>query len=186
MATPSAKTREYEKRARAMDWDSIESLWKEIKASDTPKWEAGKAFEYLIVRGFEKSGLHVEYPYDVPPGGKPIEQIDGLVYLNELVFLVECKDKDSSDIAAIAKVRHQLARRPSTTFANIFVSGSFTTAALLLADLTNPHQVILWTGVDIDDAVRENDFKTPLLDKYHHLCRFGLLDHSPHYKELEV
>lgn len=88
---------------------------------------------------------------------------------------------------AIAKVRHQLImRRPPTTFASIFVAGTFTIPALILADLTEPHRLLLWTIADIDAAVSGKDFRSPLLEKYRHLCRFGLLDHSPHYKDLEV
>lgn len=149
MAMPSTRTIEYEKRAKAMDWPALKTLWEQIKHDDTPGWDAGKALEYLIVRAFEQSGLQVEYPYDVPPGGNPIEQIDGLVYFNDLVFLIECKDRDAADVAVIAKVRHQLDRRPPTTLANIFVAGAFTAPALILADLTTPHRTLLWNMDDI-------------------------------------
>jgi len=79
MATPSAKAEQYEKDAKAMDWPAVANLWDAVKAGATPGWDAGKALEYLVVRGFELSTLVVEYPFDVPPGGSPIEQIDGLV-----------------------------------------------------------------------------------------------------------
>jgi hypothetical protein len=186
MATPSSKTVSYEKRAQAMQWPELALLWQAIKDEDTPTWDDGKALEYLVVRAFELSRLEVEYPYDVPPGGKPIEQIDGLVYLNDLAFLIECKDKETADIQVIAKVRNQLERRPPTTLASIFIAGEFTTPALILTDLTSPHRITLWTLDDIESAVKARDFRSPLLDKYRHLCRFGLVDHSPHYKDLEV
>lgn len=186
MAKPSEKTIEYEKRARAMDWPAIKALWEKVKENETLEWDSGKALEYLVVRAFELSELEVEYPYDVPPGGNPIEQIDGLIYLNDLVFLIECKDWDTADVEVIAKVRHQLDRRPPTTLANIFIAGTFTAPALILADLTTPHRVILWTLDDIDRAIEASNFRPTLVEKYRHLCRFGLLDHSPHYKKLEV
>jgi hypothetical protein len=123
---------------------------------------------------------------DVPPGGQPLEQIDGLVYLNDLAFLIECKGRDTADVEVIAKVRHQLERRPPTTLASIFVAGTFSAPALVLADLTSPHRVTLWARPDIDAAVEARDFKSVLVEKYRYLCRFGLLDHSPHYKNLEA
>jgi hypothetical protein len=186
MAKPSKKSTDDVARAEALDWPGVESLWRDVQAGQAAGWDEGKALEHLIVRGFALSGLQVEYPFDVPPGGKPIEQIDGLVYLNDLVFLVECKDKDSSDVEVIAKVRHQLARRPPTTFGCIFVAGKFTAPALILADLTEPRRLLLWTKDDIDHAIKEQNFKAALLRKYRDLCKFGLLDHSPFYKELEV
>jgi hypothetical protein len=187
MAAQSEKAKKYEMLAQAMTtWDEIRTLWAAIESNDTPDWDPGKALEYLVVRAFELSGLTAEYPYDVPPGGKPIEQIDGLVYLGHLVFLIECKDKDSNDVEVVAKVRHQLMRRPPTTLASVFVAGTFTAPALVLADLSVPHRVLLWTAEDIATAVENEDFKAPLVEKYQHLCRFGLLDHSPHYKSLEV
>jgi hypothetical protein len=186
MATPSEKSKTYVQRAENLDWSGIQSLWKEIQTGDATGWDEGKALEHLIVRGFKLSNLEVEYPFDVPPGGKPIEQIDGIIYLNELVFLIECKDKDSSDVEVIAKVRHQLSRRPPTTFGCIFVTGAFTSPALILADLTEPRRLLLWTKDDIEKAIDANNFKDALIRKYKDLCKFGLLDNSPFYKELEV
>lgn len=186
MARPSERDRLYEERARAMQWTAVHSLWEDVKARTTPEWDPGKALEYLVVRAFELSGLQVEYPYEVPPHGKTIEQIDGLVYLNDLAFLIECKATDSSDVEVIAKVHYQLARRPPTALACIFVAGAFTAPALALATLTVPHRVLLWTVDDIDEALRAEDFKTPIVAKYRYLCRLGLLDHAPGYGNLEI
>lgn len=169
-----------------MDWDRIADLWEQIKTGNTPEWEGGKAFEYLIVRAFELDQLEVEYPYEVPPGGKPIEQIDGLVHCNSYTFLIECKDKDTVDIEAIAKLRNQLLRRPDTTFGCVFTSGDFTAPALLLTDFSLPHRILLWPQIDIDECVRNRCFSKTLLDKYRHLCKYGLTDHSPNYRELEA
>lgn len=186
MAAPSSKAVAYKQRADAYSWREIATLWDQVKAGETPDWDNGKALEYLVVRAFRLSGLQVEYPYDVPPGGKPIEQIDGLVYLGELAFIIECKDtKDAVDMEVIAKVCNRLARRPPTTMGCVFVAGSFSTSALLLADLTTPHRVTLWTQDDIEASFRASDFKATLEKKYRYLCQFGLVDHSTHYRELE-
>jgi len=186
MARQSNKAIEYEGRARGMSWADLRSLWEEIKGGNTPDWEVGKALEYLVVRAFELSGLRVEYPYDVPPGGKPLEQIDGLVYLNSQAFLLECKDRDANDVLAIAKLQHQLLRRPVTTFGCVFVSGRFTEQALISADYAIPHRIMLWSGASIEAALKRQDFAAALWEKYHQLCMYGLTDHSPNYRDLEA
>lgn len=186
MAKPSAKAEEYRTRAQAMGWSELFVLWNDILADKTAGWDDGKALEHLVIRGFELSKLPVEYPYDVPPGGKPLEQIDGLVYLNDIAFLVECKDKDKVDVEAVAKLQHQLLRRPPTAMGCVFVSGKFTEPALVLAGYTAPHRITLWSGVDIKDALSKKDFGGVLRKKYHDLCMYGLTDCSPNYKVQEV
>ena len=186
MAKPSERDREYIRRAEALSWDDVQFLWEGIRQGNTPGWEGGKAFEHLIIRAFKLSQLEAEYPYDVPPGGKPIEQIDGLVHLACYTFLIECKDKDAVDIEAIAKLRNQLLRRPETTFGCVFTSGDFTDAALIIVDFAVPHRILLWSGLDVEECIKKRDFSAVLLGKYRHLCRYGLTDHSPNYKGLEL
>ena len=183
MAKPSEKDREYIERAEKMLWPDLETLWAAIKNDDTPGWQSGKALEHLVIRAFRLSGLEAEYPYDVPPGGNPIEQIDGFAMMDSLVFLVECKDKESVDIEAIAKLRNQLLRRPETTMGCVFAAGDFTSPALIITDFSVPHRILLWSEVDIDNCVRKRDFKLALRQKYIFLCKYGLTDHSPTYKE---
>ena len=185
MAAQSDLAREYVARAEKMKWKDLAVLWNEIKSGTVKDWDAGKALEHLVVRGFILSGLEAEYPYDVPPGGKPIEQIDGLVELESLTFLIECKDKNSVAIEAIAKLINQLLRRPQTTFGCVFTSGEFTPNALLLVDLV-PHRILFWTRIDINVCVKNRDFRKMLNAKYRNLCKYGLSDHSPNYEEDEV
>jgi hypothetical protein len=83
MAKPVSKSENNKQRAQALQWSNLQTLWTEIVSDKVSDWADGKALEHLVIRGFELSGLRVEYPYNVPPGGKPIEQIDGLVYLGE-------------------------------------------------------------------------------------------------------
>lgn len=187
MAKPSEKALAYKSRAQGMSWDSLRSLWQQI-SNDNPiaDWDAGKALEHLVVRAFELSELRVEYPYDVPPGGRLIEQIDGLVYLGAIPFLIECKDKDSVDIEAIAKLQSKLLRRPPVTMGAVFVSGGFTPPALILADLAVPHRILLWSSGDIESGLKTKNFGEVLRRKYEHLCMYGLTDYSPNYRTLEV
>jgi hypothetical protein len=187
VAKPSEKDLEYVKRTEAMKWKELNALWKRIKADETqPDWEKGKALEHLVIRAFRLNGLEAEYPYHVPPGGKPLEQMDGLVHLHCYTFLIECKDKDSVDIVAIAKLRNQLERRPGTTFGCVFTTGSFTDEALIITDFSAPHRILLWDELDIERCLKNKNFGAVLLEKYRHLCKYGLTDHSLNYKRLEV
>lgn len=186
MARPCTRSEEDRKRANEMQWPDLQTLWDDIINDRTTVWSDGKALEYLVVRGLELSNLNVRYPYDVPPGGRPIEQIDGMVYLGDVPFLIECKDRRTVDIESIAKLHGQLLRRPPTTMGCVFVSGRFTDPALVLADLATPHRITLWTGNDIQQALAVSDFQGILRQKYEDLCMYGLNDYSPNYRTLEV
>ena len=39
---------------------------------------------------------------------------------------------------------------------------------------------------DIEEGLKNKDFKKPLGKKYYNLCKYGLTDHSPNYEELKV
>ena len=186
MARPSKRSERYEAAAESMGWRQLRELWTKIQSGSVDGWENGKAFEHLIVRGFRLSKLRAEYPFDVPPGGKPLEQIDGLVELDGITFLIECKDRDVVDIETIAKLRNQLLRRPETTMGCIFVDGEFTEPALTLADFSVPHRILLWPQDDIERCLREKDFQSTLRSKYNHLCKYGLTDLSPHFREFKA
>ncbi len=186
MAKKSDKALEYERKIQRMKWPKLKVLWSQIKADSTPEWDDGKALEYLVIRGFQLNGLEVEYPFDVPPGGKPVEQIDGAVFLGNLVFLIECKDKDKEDVAPISNMEHILMRRPPTTLGCVFVAGAFTGPAIFRAGSSGQHRLLLWQEEDIDDAMATCNFKEKLIEKYRILCLYGMHDHSPNYKELEV
>jgi hypothetical protein len=189
MAAKSDADKEYIARAESMGWEELAVLWSKIRAGKAGKaegWEGGKALEHLIVRAFRLSGLEAEYSFDAPPGGRVFEEIDGLVALQSNVFLLECKDKPKVAIEAVSKLINQLLRRPGTTLGCVFTSGEFTEPALLLADYSVPHRILLWSGRDIDKGLMNMDFRKPLAEKYYNLCKYGLTDHSPNYEELEV
>jgi hypothetical protein len=186
MAHPSRKALAYVEKAQKMDWSDLIELWGQIKRGHTPGWEAGKALEHLVVRAFKLSDLDAEYSYDVPLTGKPIEQIDAIIYLDDLAFLIECKDVHRVNASVIAKMKQQLERRPATTFGCIFVMGAFTEPALVVADMSPPQRILLWPGGDIAKALEAKNFKSALCDKYRHLCRFGMTDSLFFYRTLKL
>jgi hypothetical protein len=185
MAKPSARDIRLKEIAQALSWEHLAVLWGQIKAGATPEWDQGKALEHLVIRSFELSRLTVEYPYDVPPGGDPLEQIDGIVLFREIPFLIECKDKERVDVEPIAKLHNQLSRRPPATMGCIFTTGNFTPAALTIADFMVPHRILLWPDSDIEEALHARDFRGALRRKYRELCMYGLTDLSSSYKSLK-
>jgi hypothetical protein len=186
VAKPSERDREYIDWIREMKWPELWGLWEKIASGNTPGWGDGKALEHLVVRAFELGGLEVEYPYHVPPGGNPLEQIDGIVYFPHHVYLLECKDEKATDIEAIAKLRNQLMRRPDTTLGCVFTRDHFTPPAVIVADFATPQRILLWSKLDIEGGLRNENFAIVLQYKYRQLCKYGLTDHSPYYKEQEV
>jgi hypothetical protein len=186
VATPSEKDFQYLRWIKAMGWQDLRMLWDTIKSGSTPGWNEGKALEHLVVRAFELGNLEVEYPYHVPPGGKPLEQIDGILYLQSHIFLLESKDEKATDIEAIAKLRNQLMKRPDTTLGCVFTRDHFSTPALVVADFATPQRILLWSKGDIDACLRNENFAAVLQDKYRRLCKYGLTDHSPYYRDQEV
>jgi hypothetical protein len=117
-----ATAAEYESMIKSLQWDALRSLWDNIEKRNTPDWESGKAFEYLIIRAFELDGAEVRYPYNVRLFEEEIEQIDGAIHISEFSCLVESKDfaDKKVDIAPIAKLRNQLLRRPTATVGLVF------------------------------------------------------------------
>lgn len=186
MGKPSDRSIRDKAKARSLSWDDLQSLWARIKAGEIDDWDEGKALEHLVIRAFELSRLRVEYPYNVPPGGKPLEQIDGLVFLREIPFLVECKDTETIDVEPIAKLHHKLLRRPPITLGCFLTRGNYTVPAVTQVAMMVPHRMILWSRVDIDSALVRCDFRSALREKYLNLCMYGLTDNSPYFKKNEA
>jgi len=183
---PESQTVKLKQRAQTMGWPEMQALWGDISGDAVSEWNPGKAFEYLIVRGFELSGLRVEYPFEVRSNRQAIEQIDGMAYLDNTPFLIECKDKNGVDIEAIAKLHSQLLRRPPTTLGCVLSSSSFTKPALLLAGYMIPYRILLWTSFDIGRAITSQNFREVFQHKYEWICKNGLIDDSLSYQALEV
>lgn len=172
-------------RADGWTWADVEQVWGGVTDRTLNGWDAGKALEHLVIRAFSLSGLRVEYPYEVPFAGRVLEQVDGLVYLGDVPFLIECKDRRSVDIKVVAQLRTRLQRRPPTTMGCVFTSGDFTEPAVVLANFAVPHRITLWSREDIAERVAARDFAAVLRRKYHELCMFGLTDHSGGGRDLK-
>ncbi len=178
---------EYRERIEQYSWGDLLDLWGAINAGDTPGWPAGKAFEYLILRAFQLEGAYVNWPYIVTVGEvigsearEIAEQIDGFVHTeNGLACLVECKDygEGGADVVPIAKLRNQLLRRSSTVLGVVFSRSGFTGPALLLARFTAPQIILLWTGSEVEIALRNRWFCKGLTEKYRVCLAKGVPDY---------
>ncbi|GEM_PF-5725630 len=111
---------------------------------------AGVEFEYLMIRLFELSGLNICYPIS-----EKTQQIDGVIYLNQIPFLVESKfyKTDKIDIEPIAKLMIRMQARPSYTMGLIIAKSGVTTAALEYMKFLQPKNIILFQGDEIDTAI---------------------------------
>ncbi len=178
MARVSERTMQDRMRADGWTWADVARVWSEVKGRTAADWNAGKALEHLVIRAFALSGLRVEYPYEVAFEGGVLEQVDGMVYLGDVPFLIECKDRSTVDIEVVAKLRSRLERRPPATMGCVFTSGEFTEPVVVLANFAVPHRITLWSRENIAEGVAQRDFAAILRRKYHELCMFGLTDHA--------
>ena len=177
---------EYTKKISTYTWEDLETLWAAIQQCDTPEWLGGKAFEYLMLRAFQLDSAEIRWPYRVrfQRSGEELEQIDGVIYLGELAWLVECKDYHDADgqkkninFEPVAKMRSQLMRRPSSALGSIFSSGGFTRPALILANFTSPQTILLWSGIEIAYCLAKRIFCRALVTKYRKCIEFGIHDY---------
>ncbi len=145
-------------QAQAMDRGSLLELWERVKGRSVPvgEWPAGGAFEHLVVRAFELEGAEVRWPYQVtyPQKFGAVEQIDGVVRLDGMAFLLESKDLDeAASIEALAKLRFRLEARPPGTMGVLFSANDFTLATEVFAQFASPLNVLLWGRTDLDLAL---------------------------------
>lgn len=179
--------KEYESRIKSLQWKGLQSLWNDIEARNTPGWEAGKAFEYLILRAFELDGAEVKWPYRVKLFGEEVEQVDGVVYFSGLSCLVESKDfanKINVDIAPIAKLRNQLLRRPASTIGLVFSRTGFTDPARHLSYFSLPQTILLWSGEEIKYALEKQSIGDLLILKYRVCVEDGLPDYDVRERDI--
>lgn len=170
---------EYEKRISTFQWDDLLRLWEEIETGDTPGWESGKAFEYLVLRAFQLDGAEVRFPYRVELYGAEVEQIDGAVHYQSHSCLVECKDTvDRVNIEPIAKLRNQLSRRPVGTLGLIFSRNGFTDPASLLTQFLTPQTILLWGGDEVRYALENKTIGDLLLLKYRFCVEEGIPEYN--------
>jgi hypothetical protein len=176
--------REYKERIQTYQWADLEALWKAIQARETEKeWDAGKAFEYLIIRAFELEGADVKYPFSVNhplmDNKYSVEQIDGIVYSDGLSCLMECKDVNGDvNVEPLTKLRSQIARRPNSTLGILLSGEGFTEPAKLLAYFMQPQTILLWTGEEVAFALQKRFFRKGLLAKYRNYVEYSYPDHN--------
>ena len=177
-----ATAAEYETKIKMLDWDGLRSLWDSIEHRDTANagWDAGKAFEYLVLRAFELDGATVRFPYIVRLFDDEIEQIDGAIHYERLSCLVESKDFTDKkvDIAPIAKLRNQLLRRPSGILGLVFSKTGFTNPAVNLCYFSAPQGILLWNGEEIKSALDNEKICELLVLKYRKLVENGMPDYT--------
>jgi hypothetical protein len=180
--------RDYQQRILGYGWDELWLLWGEVQQQNTPNWDLGKAFEYLVLRAFQLEGVEVAYPYSVRLGGQEIEQIDGVLYLRGLACLAECKDwSNGVSIEPIAKMRNQLMRRHSGAIGIVFSRTGFTAPAVVLASYVAPQMILLWNGNELDYALKNRCMEGSLMAKYRYCIEQGnpVFDITPR-EELEL
>lgn len=166
MATES----DYKGKIQCYDWEQLHNLWQDIRNDSTPDWAAGKALEYLILRAFELENAEVRYPYSV----SNVEQIDGVIYIENIACIIECKDTtDSLNFEPIAKLRSQLMRRPSAVIGSLFSRSGFTAPALRLMGSIQPQTILLWENNEIDYCLKNKAFCITLIKKYHAEIEYG-------------
>ncbi len=172
---------------QALQWDELRSLWRGIEQRNTPGWDQGKAFEYLVLRAFELDGADVRYSYSVKLFGEEVEQIDGVVYCSGLACLLESKDFTENvnvDIAPIAKLRNQLLRRPASTLGLIISRTGFTDPARHLSYFSLPQTILLWSGEEMKYALEQGRMCALLLLKYRVCVEDGLPDYDVRERDI--
>jgi Restriction endonuclease len=178
---------QYEAKIQSLQWKGLRSLWKKIEKRNTPGWDAGKAFEYLVIRAFQLDGAEVRYSYSVQLFGEEVEQVDGVVYCSGLSCLVESKDfvnKVNVDIAPIAKLRNQLLRRPASTIGLVFSRTGFTDPARHLSYFSLPQTILLWSGDELKYALEQESICDLLVLKYRKCVEDGLPDYDVREEEV--
>jgi Restriction endonuclease len=166
-----------EAKIQALDWAGLRELWGKIQSGDTPDWDPGKAFEYLVVRAFQLDGAVIRWPYRAVLHGEVVEQIDGVVVAGGLHALIESKDlKDPVTIEPIAKLRNQLTRRPVATIGMVFISSSYTDPALILARYLMGQTILLWNSSEIAFTLEKEKIVALLQAKYLACVKDGVPD----------
>jgi hypothetical protein len=182
-----AAAAEYEAMIQSLQWRDLRSLWESIENRNTPGWDSGKAFEYLVLRAFQLDGADVKYSYSVRLFGEEVEQVDGVVYCSGLACLVEIKDlkdKVNIDIAPIAKLRNQLLRRPASTLGLVFSRTGFTDPARHLSYFSLPQTILLWSGEELKYALERESICDLLVLKYRVCVEDGLPDYDVRERDI--
>lgn len=169
---------DYIAKIRKFDTAELVTMLQNIKAGKPPRgWASGKAFEHIILRGFDIEKAEVIWPYDVPHAAYTIEQMDGVVYYSGLACLVEAKDYGTTvNVEPIAKLRNQLMRRPPGTLGLVFARSDYTQPMKELTRMMNPLQILLWEYEELEESLQKRRMCQALLLKYRKAVEFGMPD----------
>jgi hypothetical protein len=175
-----ATAAEYQARIEMYQWTDLRLLWGAIVRRNTPGWESGKAFEYLVLRAFQLDRADVRWPYSVRLFDEEFEQIDGVIHYGGLACVVESKDlgKGSVDVAPIAKIRNQLLRRPGNAIGIVFSRTGFTNPARKQSYFAMPQTILLWEGEELEYALEQESICQALIQKYRFCVEEGFTDYS--------
>jgi hypothetical protein len=169
---------EYESMIQKFDnWKKLRAFWTRIENEDTPDWAEGKAFEYLVLQAFNLDGGTVRWPYPVEIDNEVVGQIDGFVHIGRFSCIVESKHTvNAVAIAPLAKMRNQLLRRHSGAIGLVFSFSGFTNAAVILARYIAPQAILLWTGLEMEQALDDKKILVHLEYKYRNCVETGIPD----------
>lgn len=173
--TEEGRSGEYQRRVLALGHERLLELWTGLREGRSPPdWPPGLLFEYLVLRAFQLEGAEVTWPYRVQQEGMLLEQIDGALYFDGVPCLVEFKDVTRPvDTVAIVKLKAQLLRRPRATIGAVFNTGVFSPIATTLMRMMPPPDVLLWTGTEIDLALRGRRLLEGMRAKLRHAVEMG-------------
>ena len=149
-----------------------------MQRKETPGWESGYAFEYLVIRAFQFEELRVAWPYRVtlPQKFGTVEQIDGVVYFENRAFLIESKHYENPlGVEPVAKLRLRLERRPPGTMGIVFSVSDFTLPTEIFTQFANPLNVILWGPSDFEYAIKNGK----MVDGLQHKIKYAIQDGLP-------
>ncbi len=176
--TSEDRSGEYQRRVLALAHEDLVKLWSGLRVGVTPAdWPPGVLLEYLLLRAFQLEGVEVIWPYRVYLDGVLVEQIDGVLYFDGIACLVECKNVTQPvDSVAIVKLKSKLQRRPRTTIGALFNTGYFSGAAVSMMKMLPPPDVLLWSGTEIDLALRGRHLLEGMRKKLRHAVEMGFAD----------
>jgi hypothetical protein len=177
---------EYQRRIQLADNATLVQLLERIEDhAEIEGWEPGRALEYVLLRQFQLEGAEVTWPFRVELEERVVEQIDGVVYCVGISCLLECKDvHEPVDVEPLAKLRNQLARRPSGTLGVIVARSGYTRPAKLLAQYMTPLSLLLWEFEELRYAVQGQRLVSGLLAKYRYAVERAMPDYDIRTGEL--
>ena len=159
---------------RSLGRNGLLNLWEQVKKGEgLEPWPQGKAFEYLILRAFELDGARVIWPYR-----SEWEQVDGVVYVDGLSCLIECKHwRESVGFGPIAKLKLRVDRRPPPVIGLFFSVSGFTDPAVDEFHAQPLRNLLLWRRADVDLALRSG-MRTALGVKWRRAVEEAVMDYE--------